>query len=174
MASPTYKFESTWQVKGSAEEVFDLLNEPLELVYWWPSVYLEIEKEERPDKDAFHLLTKGWLPYRIRWTLAEDYKVRPTKLAIMAAGDLEGKGVWTLEQKGDMVDIRYDWQVKANKPIFRYLSFILRPLFSFNHQWAMKKGKVSLEMELHRLRCGMSREEAPRPPQATWPHRRRY
>ena len=174
MASPTYHFISNWKVKGTSEEVFDLFNKPMELVYWWPAVYLEIEKEEKPGHDTYHMNTKGWLPYAIKWKLEEDRKERPSVLAIKALGDLEGTGVWTITQNGEWVDITYDWRIKANKAIFRYLSFILRPLFSFNHKWAMRKGEKSLKLELHRLRCGMSREEAPKPPLATWPHRRFY
>lgn len=36
-----YQFTTRWQVKGTAEEVYDILNDPTDLVRWWPAVYLD-------------------------------------------------------------------------------------------------------------------------------------
>ena len=38
----------------------------------------------------------------------------------------------------EWVNIIYDWRIRANKPLLRYLSFIMKPIFSANHHWAMR------------------------------------
>lgn len=62
-----YHFVTTWQVDGTAGEVADVLRAPLDLVRWWPAVYLEARELAPPDERGLHqrvqLRTKGWLPY---------------------------------------------------------------------------------------------------------------
>ena len=84
----------------------------------------------------------------------------------MAEGDFVGTGVWTLTQNGDVVDVRYDWRIRADKPLLRYGSFIFRPIFSANHRWAMARGEESLNLELMRRRAKTpaEREAVPSPP----------
>ena len=51
------------------------------------------------------------------------------------------------------VDITYDWRLRAEKPLLRRLSFLLKPLFASNHRWAMAQGEQSLRLELLRRRA---------------------
>ena len=39
----------------------------------------------------------------------------PHGLTIGATGDFEGTGVWTFRQDGDVVDITYDWRIRADE-----------------------------------------------------------
>ncbi|RMG26269.1 MAG: polyketide cyclase [Bacteroidetes bacterium] len=174
MAAPDYHFTTHWRVKGHIEDVARLIQHPLDLPFWWPAVYLDVQKEEQHGQSRYHLYTKGWLPYTIRWSFVRTLEDFPHRFHIRASGDLEGEGKWELRQSGEMVEVRYDWQIQANKPLFRYFSFLLKPLFSFNHHWAMRKGEESIQLELQRLRQGWSRAEAPLPPLATFPHRHFY
>ncbi len=77
---------------------------------------------------------------------------------------MEGNGEWILRAEGNKVYIDYHWQVNGEKPLFKYLSFMLKPIFSANHHWAMRKGEESLKLELLRRR-GV--ENIPEPPKAT-------
>ena len=83
----------------------------------------------------------------------------PHGFSLEAWGDLEGSGVWTFSQDGPMVDITYDWRIRAEKPLLRYLSFLLKPIFSANHRWAMARGEESLRAELAR-RAGAGQQRA--------------
>jgi hypothetical protein len=47
----------------------------------------------------------------------------------------------------------YDWRIRAEKPLLKRLSFLLRPLFEANHRWAMARGEESLKLELARRRA---------------------
>ncbi|MGE3271935.1 MAG: hypothetical protein AB7P40_24485 [Chloroflexota bacterium] len=67
-------------------------------------------------------------------------------------GDSVGRGEWTLRQDGPTADIVYDWQIRADKPLLKWFSPILKPIFSANHRWAMARGEESLVRELERRR----------------------
>ena len=69
-----------------------------------------------------------------------------------AWGDFDGTGRWTFEQDGAFVNITYDWNIRAEKPLLRYLSFLMKPIFAANHRWAMAQGEACLRQELARLR----------------------
>ena len=51
------------------------------------------------------------------------------------------------------MDVTYDWRLRAEKPLLRSLSFLLKPLFEANHRWAMAQGEESLRLELARRRA---------------------
>ena len=99
------------------------------------------------------LHTKGWLPYTLKWQLRKTESRYPYGFSIEASGDFDGQGVWTFEQDGSFVNIIYDWKIRADKPLLRYLSFLLKPIFSANHRWAMAQGEQSLRAELTRRRA---------------------
>lgn len=147
MSANEYHFVTRWRVEGTAEEVYDVLDDGRDLQRWWPSVYLDV-KEVEPG--VFELLTKGRLPYTLRWRLRRTESRRPTGFSLEAWGDFDGTGVWTFVEDGRFVDITYDWRIKAEKPLLRYLSFLLKPIFSANHRWAMAQGEESLKRELAR------------------------
>jgi uncharacterized protein YndB with AHSA1/START domain len=153
----TYHFESRWRVKARAEEVYDIIGQPLEYPRWWPAVYLQAEEIPASAPNAagrrVRLHTKGWLPYTLRWEAQTIEAVPPRRIAIEASGDLDGRGVWTFAQDGDYVDIRFDWNVTVGKSIIRRLTPMLRPAFESNHKWAMQQGEISLREELIRYRA---------------------
>ena len=72
----------------------------------------------------------------------------PAGFTIEATGDFLGRGIWTFEQDGDWVNAAFDWRLRAEKPLLRYLSFLLKPLFRANHRWAMARGREGLQKEL--------------------------
>jgi hypothetical protein len=173
--APEYAFLSHWRVRGTAQEVFDVLADPLGLVRWWPSVYLEVREIAPGDPETragrvIGLVTKGWLPYILRWNFTVTESNPPAGFKLLAHGDFEGTGVWTIRQDGDWVEAAYDWRIAATKPLLRYGSFFFRPLFSANHRWAMARGLESLELELRRRRARTSaeRDAVPAPPQPTF------
>jgi hypothetical protein len=95
---------------------------------------------------------KGFLPYTLRWESCTIDANRPHRLEIRATGDFNGRGIWTLHQKGPLVEADSDWKLTAEKPLIRYLSSLFKPLFSANHRWAMAKGEQGLTRELRNAR----------------------
>jgi len=165
-----YHFVTDWRVEGTCGEVADVLGDPLALQRWWPSVYLSVEELVPADSRGVgrraRLLTKGWLPYTLRWEFEIVESRYPHGFSLVASGDFEGRGVWTFEQDGPFVDIVYDWRISAEKPLLRNLSALLKPLFEANHRWAMAQGEESLKLELARRRAtsDAARNSVPPPP----------
>jgi hypothetical protein len=156
--SNRYSFVTRWRVEGTPEEVFDLISRSVDYPRWWPSVWLRVEVLEPGDEQGVgrrvRVLSKGFLPYRLRWTATTTEVERPRHLALRATGDFEGTGRWEITEHGGQTEAEYYWSIEANKPLLRYLSFMLRPLFEANHRWAMARGGESLRRELTRRRAG--------------------
>lgn len=170
MARNDYHFISKWKVEGTCGEVADILGDTLSLTRWWPSVYLDVQELEPPDSRGVGrrvaLITKGWLPYTLRWEFQVVESRYPHGFTIAASGDFDGRGAWFFEQAGPFVEITYDWRLSAEKPLLKSLSFALKPLFEANHRWAMARGEESLKLELLRRRATSlpDREAVPLPP----------
>jgi hypothetical protein len=173
MASNDYHFITNWRIESTCEEISDVLGDPLALKRWWPSVYLDVKELKPGDENGvgreIGLYTKGWLPYTLRWDFRVTESKYPHGFTLVASGDFDGRGIWTFKQDGPFVDIIYDWKIKADKPLLRNFSFIMKPLFSANHRWAMAKGEESLKLELARRHAKTEAERAriPAPPAAT-------
>jgi hypothetical protein len=167
MASNDYQFITHWRAQSTVKEVSDIIGDAADLVRWWPSVYLGVEVLKPGDANGLGkevaLYTKGWLPYTLRWQFRVT-EVRPDGFTLVAQGDFDGRGIWTFEQEGEWVNITYDWKISAEKPLLRYFSFIMKPIFSANHRWAMAKGEESLKLELARRHAATAEERALVPP----------
>lgn len=157
MSINEYHFVTTWEVEATIAEVAEVLGNPLRLSEWWPAVYLRVDELRPADLQGVgqrvRLLTKGWLPYTLRWEFEVVESRRPHGFSIVAHGDFEGRGVWTFEQRGPRVQIVFDWRIIAEKPLLKRLSFVLKPVFAANHRWAMARGEESLRRELLRRRA---------------------
>jgi hypothetical protein len=173
MASNDYHFITTWRVTATLQEVNDIIGDPPDLPRWWPSVYIDVKELSPADESGvgrvIDLYTKGFLPYTLRWQFRVTESRYPNGFTLEAWGDFVGHGRWTFESTGDEVIITYDWQVRADKPLLRNLSFLLKPFFAANHRWAMRQGLASLQIELARRHAQTPEERAmiPAPPART-------
>lgn len=167
-----YHFITHWRVKGTVKEAADILNDAAALPIWCPSTYLDVDVREQGDErglgKVFDISVKGWLPYTLRWQFRVT-EVRDDGFTLAAQGDLVGRGIWTFRQDKDWVNITYDWKLSAEKPLLRYGSFLMQPIFAANHRWAMARGEESLRLELARRRAKSEDERAqiPAPPPPT-------
>jgi hypothetical protein len=167
MAFNEYHFVTVWRVEGTIEEVAKILTDRAALTRWWPSVYLSVEERESGDANGLgkviDLWTKGWLPYTLRWRLRVS-EIGTDSFTLTASGDFVGRGIWTFAQEGPWAIVTYDWQIRAEKPLLRYLTPLLKPIFAANHRWAMTQGEHSLKLELARRRATTPEERARIPP----------
>jgi hypothetical protein len=149
MPANDYHFITHWRVRATPPEVWEILDNPLDLPRWWPSVYLKVT-ETTPGVYLLH--TKGWLPYTLTWSLKVTERHYPNGFTLEAWGDFNGAGIWTFTAQDAFTAITYDWRIRADKPLLRYFSFAFKPFFSVNHRWAMARGEESLLSELVRRR----------------------
>jgi len=163
MSANEYHFVTKWRLEGTVEQVSDVLGDAEGLTRWWPSVYLAVRQLDPGGENGVgrvvELHTKGWLPYTLHWFFRVTESRRPFGFSLDAWGDFDGSGIWTFSPDGRFVNITYDWKIRAEKPLLRYLSFLLKPVFSANHRWAMARGEESLEAELAR-RAGAGQQSS--------------
>lgn len=173
MALNDYHFITHWRMPGTLAEVAQIIGDAAGLVRWWPAVYLDVREVEPGDErgvgKVIDLYTKGWLPYTLRWRFRVREIEEGRSVTLDAWGDFVGRGIWTFAQDGDQVDITYDWQIRAEKPLLRWLTPLFKPIFAANHHWAMCQGERSLRLELQRRRAATPEERArvPAPPGPT-------
>ena len=90
-----YHFVTVWKIRGTAHEVAEVLGDPMGLARWWPSVYLDV-RELAPGDPQTHigryieLLTKGWLPYTLRWRFKVTESRGDHGFSLVADGDFVG------------------------------------------------------------------------------------
>jgi hypothetical protein len=172
MPSNEYHFVTRWRLRATIEEIAQILGDATDLPRWWPSVYLEVRELEPGDArglgKVIDLYTKGWLPYTLRWQFRVS-EIGSNSFTLLAWGDFVGRGIWSFEQEGEWAIVTYDWKINADKPLLRYLSFLMKPIFAANHHWAMEQGERSLRLELARRHAGSPEQLAriPRPPGPT-------
>ncbi|MBV9645798.1 MAG: SRPBCC family protein [Verrucomicrobia bacterium] len=152
MATNDYHFVTRWRVLATPAAVYDLLVDAQSYLRWWPQVYLEVTTITPPGEHGLgavnDLHTRGKLPYTLRWRARVTETRYPAGFTIEATGDFLGRGIWSFEKDGDGVNVIFDWRLRAEKPLLRYLSFLFKPLFRANHRWAMARGREGLQKEL--------------------------
>ena len=180
LAPAEYRFVNRWRVPGTIQEVADIIQHPDGFRHWWPAAWLDYELVEEGDANGigrvFRYRVKGWLPYSLRLTFTVTDRQPPHTFAVASAGDLVGEGRWTLEQDGPMVEVTYDWRVRAERPLIRLLSPVVKPIFRSNHFWVMRQGAYSMMYELMRRRATTDEERrrVPPPPRPIPPTRIRW
>lgn len=174
MATNDYHFITHWRAQSTLQEVNDVLGNGPDLPRWWPAVYMDVKILEPGGAYGLgrvvSLFTKGWLPYTLRWQFKVTEVNGLNGFKLEALGDFVGRGIWTFEQDGEFVNITYDWKIYAEKGFLKTFGFIMKPLFSQNHLWAMRKGEESLQLELQRRHSPTPEAHAqvPPPPQPTF------
>jgi hypothetical protein len=137
-----YAFADEWLVPATPDWVYELLSCPREYPAWWGDVFLEGAGDPgpaAPGKRA-RLVTRGRLPYRLRWELVCVQAIAPARLVSRIDGDFAGDGIWTISTADGGTRAVLEWNVEVRKGFVRRLTPILRPLFAWNHRWAMGRG----------------------------------
>jgi uncharacterized protein YndB with AHSA1/START domain len=141
-----YVFLDEWDVDAPAEAVFEALADARTYPDWWRPVYIAVEADGpaevgRVSQQHF----KGRLPYTLRTRSTITGMETPRKLEVSVVGVLTGHGTWTLTPRDGGVHVRFDWRVIADRPLLRYLTPVLRPLFRWNHNWSVRRAIEGLE-----------------------------
>ena len=160
MPANDYRFVTRWRLPGTVEQVSDVLGDTDTLMRIWPSLYTRARVVEPGGENGvgkvLRVETKGHLPYTLRWSFRITESRHPYGYSLDAWGDMVGNGVWTLEQDGDATRVTYDWRVRTEKLVLKWLSPILKPLFKSNHDRVMADGERGIRAELERRRPARS------------------
>lgn len=139
---------------AEAAELYDLLGDVLGYPRWWNDVFLSASGDAGPPAPgrATSVVARGYLPYRLRFTLTCLEAERPTRIHSRLSGDFEGTGTWLLESTSDGTNVALDWRPAVAKPVVRVFTPVARPLFRSNHSWTMKRGRERVEDALRSRR----------------------
>jgi uncharacterized protein YndB with AHSA1/START domain len=141
-----YVFVDEWDVAAPVERVFDALADARTYPQWWTPTYRQVTSDGPPEvgresRQRF----KAKLPYTLS-TVSKIVRMEPPhKFEVEVDGDLCGHGVWTLTPDNGNVHVRFDWHVHADRAIIRVLTPILRPVFRWNHNVAIRAAIRGLE-----------------------------
>jgi len=138
-----YRFLDHWVVPHPIESVFAAVGEPLSYPRWWSQVFVEATGDPGPPAPGkkVSVVARGFLPYKLRFTLETTEVEEPTRIKSLLRGDFEGSGEWNLREEDGTTIAELDWRPVVNKPLIRALTPMLRPLFRSNHNWTMKRGQ---------------------------------
>ena len=75
------------------------------------------------------VVARGFLPYKLRFTLQTIEVEEPTRLKSVLRGDFEGTGEWRLHEEDGNTIAELDWRPIVNKSFVKSLTPVLRPLF---------------------------------------------
>jgi quercetin dioxygenase-like cupin family protein/uncharacterized protein YndB with AHSA1/START domain len=141
-----YRFLDEWDVAAAPEAVFGAVADSRTYPEWWRPVYLDVQADGPAalGTAARHHF-KGRLPYHLRTRSVIVDIDPPRRVVAEVDGDLRGRGTWTLTPAPDGTHVRFDWQVHADRPFLRVLTPVMRPMFRWNHNWAVARAKEGLE-----------------------------
>ncbi|MBI2067562.1 MAG: hypothetical protein HYT77_06100 [Deltaproteobacteria bacterium] len=140
-----YRFVTHWRIRGNCHEVFSILRDGAHYARWWRPAYQE--SKQLSDKKVSSKV-RAKLPYTLQFITELVRENAPWELEIHASGELVGTGRWTLSQHGPHAEIEFHWNVRAEKPLVRWLSPFLKSLFRWNHNWVMSTGEQALQAEV--------------------------
>lgn len=141
-----YVFIDAWDVDAPQEEVFLALADARMYPRWWKPTYRAVEADGPPAVGCrSHHKFKAKLPYTLSTTSTIVRLDPPHEVEAQVDGDLRGRGVWTLTPRADRIHVRFDWRVFADRPLLRILTPLLRPVFRWNHNEAIKRAMIGLE-----------------------------
>jgi uncharacterized protein YndB with AHSA1/START domain/mannose-6-phosphate isomerase-like protein (cupin superfamily) len=145
-ANGEYLFVDEWDVAAPPHAVFAALADARTYPRWWTPVYIDVDADGPPalgEVSRQHF--KGRLPYHLR-TQSTITRLEPPRVVEGdVVGDLRGRGTWTLTPIAGGTHVRFDWRVFADRTLLRALTPVLRPLFRWNHDWAIARAIEGLE-----------------------------
>ena len=141
-----YRFVDEWDVAAPPEAVFEAIADSRSYPRWWRPVYLDVEADGPAalGTAARHHF-KGRLPYHLHTRSVIVDIDPPRRVVADVDGDLRGRGTWTLAPVPHGTHVRFDWEVHADRRLLRVLTPVLRPMFRWNHNWAIARAMEGLE-----------------------------
>ncbi len=147
-----YQFVDQWSVAAPLEQVYDVVGNTLDYPSWWGDVFISVEGDDgppRPGRQAT-IVSRGFLPYRLRWQAQIVEASAPHGFSFTMTGDFVGEGSWTFAEVNGVVEATFDFRPRVEKAVVKQLTPVLRPVFRWNHSWAMTRGEHGLRQVLAR------------------------
>lgn len=153
MPNNDYVFVEEWFIPAPIEAVWNVIADARALPEWWRGVYLEAEPlDDAGDEPRVGARVRGkargFLPYRLNFIIESTELIRPNLVAVRVDGDLTGSWRAALSERDGGTHVDLEERVRADKPVLRILSPLLKPLFAANHRWTTPRGEAGLRAYL--------------------------
>lgn len=147
-----YHFASQWRLESDIDSVASAFLNTEMIPRWWADSFFSVVVK-KPGTNiglgrVIELKTRGWLPYFVRFQLKVVEVRYPEFFCVKSTGDIEGMGSGTLKDFESFVTIDFDWRVRAQRPLLKWLSPLAKPILRSNHYWMMNRGQDSLNRML--------------------------
>jgi hypothetical protein len=142
-----YRFVDRWFARAPLEQTYDVIGDTLAYPSWWGSVFVSVEGDGGPPRPGRHvkIVSRGRLPYLLRWEAEIVDADAPNGFSFTMTGDFVGRGSWAFEPADGGTNAVFDFRPRVEKPLVKYLTPVLRPVFRWNHGWAMQRGQEGLD-----------------------------
>ena len=146
-----YRFQSTWRVERTPEQVYPVLGNLATYPIWWPEVKMV---SDRPGSDP-EVKIRAALPYTLRFSMSRaDWDYANRSLTVQLRGDLNGWSRWTVIPQGAGCCMLFEEEVEVGKRSLRFMAPFARGLFRANHLLMMRHGQRGLRLYLAQLANG--------------------
>lgn len=147
-----YSFQTDWLFNAPVNKVWEAIYLSEDWPKWWKGV-LSVEEIVKGDELGIGSIRlykmRSPMFYTLSFNMELTDRIEYQLLKGNASGELEGTGSWHFREEEGMTHVHYEWKVSTNKAWMNYLSFILKPLFEYNHDTVMKWGAESLARKLN-------------------------
>lgn len=143
-----YRFVDHWSIRAPIDQVFGHISDPRTYPQWWP-VYPKVEvlPDAQPPNvgSKARLTVRSFLGYRLNLLTEITESIPPKRLNTSTRGDLDGTGLWELDQSGDVTTATWTWIVESHHPLVNLLEPVAKKLFEWSHNDASAKGHRGLK-----------------------------
>lgn len=153
MTQRQFQLVSEWRFHAPLNQVWDALCAVEDWPGWWTAVrrveaLMPGDEQGVGAMNRFHWRTA--LPYDLAFVMTVVDIEPMRRIEGQASGELEGTGIWTLNQVDGVTFARYDWRVDVTRPWMRRVAPLLTPVFAWNHGVVMGRGERGLRRLLER------------------------
>ena len=142
-----YRFITDWSFKTSAEKVWALAKEPETIMGWWPEIK-EIniigENKDIVKGSMIEVVVRG-IPCQFKFNLEVTGIDPERELCLRSTGDLEGYGILTLAEEGNLTKTKFVWEIGTTSWWANVIGFFLKPLLIWSHNRAMRSGYKAIK-----------------------------
>lgn len=139
---------TSWHLDVPHERITFVVTDPMSILQWWAPVFLrgEVLGNQNAPQDGFRarFQTKGFLPHTFQF-IAEIKRQDAHHLTITTSGDFDGVGTIDVTPQGAQTKVDVEWRVRVDHPYMQPFLKLLKPVFVWNHKWAMRQGQQGLE-----------------------------
>jgi hypothetical protein len=145
-----YSFITHWRFDAPLERVWREIDAPECYPQWWPAmrVYRDLTPLLHGVGSRAERVTKGVLPYELRYTTTTARYEPRREIAYDVEGDLTGDGRMVLRRDGTGTAVDIYWDVATSGFWLNLLAPVLKPLLAWNHNWVMAQGERGLAQRL--------------------------